>query len=283
MAVSLSAAFVTLFEAEVKQAYQATSQLMGTMRTRTGVEGSTAKFPKLGRGVAQLRIPQTDVTPMNLQWTQATATLQDWTAPEYSDIFNQQKVNFEERRELVMAVSAAIGRRLDQLVIDALDVPTYTSQTVDEDIGGTSTNLNVTKMRETKRIQDALNVPPSDRHIVVHANNLAAFLGETEATSADFNSVKALVQGDIDTFMGYKFHVLGDRAEGGLPKATNDRTGWAWHKAALGLAIGLGPKVEINYIPEKTSWLVNAMLAAGSVVIDTEGVVEITYDESDLG
>jgi len=283
MAASLSNAFVTLFETEVKQAYQAQSVLMGTMRTRTGVEGSTVKFPKLGKGVASPRVPQTDVVPMNLQWAQSTATLADWNAAEYSDIFDQQKVNYEERRELVMAVSAAIGRRLDQIIINALDVPTYTNQTVADTVGGTNSNLNVDKMRETKRIHDKLNVPPTGRHILIHGNNLSAFLGETQTTSADYNSVKALVQGEIDTFMGYKFHVIGDRAEGGLPISGTDRLVWAWHEAALGLAIGLGPKVEIHYIPEKTSWLVNAMLAAGSVVIDTEGVVEITCDEADLG
>jgi hypothetical protein len=46
--------------------------------------------------------------------------MSDYIAAEYSDIFSQQKVNFDERRELVQVVSGAIGRRMDQLVIDAL-------------------------------------------------------------------------------------------------------------------------------------------------------------------
>lgn len=285
MAASLSTAFVTLFEAEVKQAYQGQSMLVGSgaVRVRRGVEGSTVKFPKLGKGVASVRIPQTDVTPMNLTWTQATCTLTDYNAAEYSDIFNQAKVNFEERNELVQAVAAAIGRRQDQLVIDALDVPTYTSQTVDEDIGGTDSNVNVDKLREGKRIHDKLNVPTGDRHILIHANGLSALLGETEATSSDFASVKALVNGEINTFLGFLFHTIGDRDEGGLPVSTADRTFWSWHKRAVGYAEGIGPKVEINYIPEKTSWLVNALLSAGAVVIDSEGVVEYTADEDDLG
>jgi hypothetical protein len=280
MAIGLSNAFVTLFDAEVKQAYQAKAQLVGATRQRRGVEGSTAKFPKAGKGVATLRIPQTDVTPLNVDFSQVTATLEDWNAAEYSDIFMQQKVNFDERQELVQVVSNAIGRRQDQLIIDALTASS-TSLTVGNDIGGTDTNLNLEKLLAAKKALDAGNVPPSDRHMVIHANNLSALLGETEVTSSDFASVKALVNGEINTFLGFKFHVLGDRAEGGLTvDGSSDRTIWAFHKDALGYAEGMGPKTEINYVPEKTSFLVNSMFSAGAVAIDAEGIVQITCREA---
>ncbi len=280
MAIGLSNAFVTLFDAEVKQAYQAKAQLVGATRQRRGVEGSTAKFPKAGKGVATLRIPQTDVTPLNVDFSQVTATLEDWNAAEYSDIFMQQKVNFDERQELVQVVSNAIGRRQDQLIIDALTASS-TSLTVGNDIGGTDTNLNLDKLLAAKKALDAGNVPPSDRHMVIHANNLSALLGETEVTSSDFASVKALVNGEINTFLGFNFHVLGDRAEGGLTvDGSSDRTIWAFHKDALGYAEGMGPKTEINYVPEKTSFLVNSMFSAGAVAIDAEGIVQITCREA---
>jgi len=280
MAIGLSNAFVTLFDAEVKQAYQAKAQLVGAVRQRRGVEGSTAKFPKAGKGVATLRIPQTDVTPLNVDFSQVTATMQDWNAAEYSDIFMQQKVNFDERQELVQVVANAIGRRQDQLIIDALTASS-TSNTVSNDIGGTDTNLNLDKLLAAKKALDKNNVPPQDRHMVIHANSLAALLGETEVTSSDYNSVKALVSGEINTFLGFKFHVLGDRTEGGLAvDGSNDRTIWAFHKDALGYAEGMGPKTEINYVPEKTSFLVNAMFSAGAVAIDAEGIVQITCREA---
>ena len=280
MAIGLSNAFVTLFDAEVKQAYQAKAQLVGATRQRRGVEGSTAKFPKAGKGVATLRIPQTDVTPLNVDFSQVTATLEDWNAAEYSDIFMQQKVNFDERQELVQVVSNAIGRRQDQLIIDALTASS-TALTVGNDVGGTDTNLNLDKLLAAKKALDAGNVPPSDRHMVIHANNLSALLGETEVTSSDFASVKALVNGEINTFLGFNFHVLGDRAEGGLTvDGSSDRTIWAFHKDALGYAEGMGPKTEINYVPEKTSFLVNSMFSAGAVAIDAEGIVQITCREA---
>jgi N4-gp56 family major capsid protein len=280
MAVGLSNAFVTLFAREVKQAYQAKAQLVGAVRTRTGVEGSTAKFPKVGKGVASVRIPQTDVTPLNVDFSQVTVTLEDYNAAEYSDIFMQKKVNFDEKTELVEVLANAIGRRQDQLIIDALE-GSGTSLTVANSIGGANTDLNLDKLREAKKLLDGKNVPPTDRHIILHANNLSALLGETEVTSVDFNSVKTLVNGEVDTFMGFKFHVIGDRTEGGLTKdASNDRTVIAFHKDALGYAEGMAPKTEINYVPEKTSHLVNSMISAGAVAIDAEGIVDITCREA---
>jgi len=280
MAIGLSNAFVTLFDAEVKQAYQAKAQLVGAVRQRKGVEGSTAKFPKVGKGVATLRIPQTDVTPLNVDFSQVTATMQDWNAAEYSDIFMQQKVNFDERQELVQVVANAIGRRQDQLVIDALTASS-TSNTVSNDIGGTDTNLNLDKLLAAKKLLDKGNVPPQDRHMVIHANSLASILAEQKLTSSDYASVKALVAGEINTFLGFTFHVLGDRTEGGLAvDGSLDRTVWAFHKDAVGYAEGMGPKTEINYVPEKTSFLVNSMFSAGAVAIDAEGIVQITCRES---
>jgi hypothetical protein len=279
MAQNLSTAFVTLFDAEVKQAYQASAVLRPAVRIRSGVEGSTYKFPKIGKGVAQVRIPQTDITPLNVTYSQVTATLSDYIAAEYSDIFMQAKVNFDERRELVKVVSNAIGRRQDQLILDALTASSATS--VSNDIGGSDTNMNVAKLRAAAQTLNTNNVPMEGRHIIIHASSLASLLSETAVTSTDFNTVKALVQGEINTFLGFTFHVLGDRTEGGLIKdGSNDRTCFAFHKDALGLAEGIAPKTEINYVPEKTSFLIASMFSAGAVAIDDEGIVKIVCRES---
>lgn len=280
MAQLISNAFVTLFDAEVKQAYQASRALAGLVRERNGVEGSTVKFPKIGKGSATIRVPQTDVSPLNVSYSQVTATMADWNAAEYSDIFHQQKVNFDERRELVSVVSNAIGRRMDQILLDAL-AASSTSLTVSNDIGGTDTNLNVAKLRRAKKLLDQNNVPMDGRAMIISASGLEGLLGETQATSADFNSVRALVSGEIDTFLGFKFVTIGDRSEGGLPiDGSLDRTCYAFHRDAVGMGIGMNQRTEINYVPEKTSFLVNSMFSAGAVAIDDEGIVKITCRES---
>jgi len=277
MAINVSTAFVDLFDSEVKQAYQAESVLRGTMRTRTGVAGNTVKFPTIGKGVATLRVPQTDVTPLNVTYGQVTATMEDYIAAEYSDIFQQSHINFDERSELVQVVSKSIARRMDQIMIDALNAATGTS-TVATTIGGAGTNMNIEKLRATAKAMNEKNVPSEGRNLLMHASQLDALLGETEITSQDFASVKALVQGEINTFMGFNIMTIGDRDENGLPKPST-RTCFAWHKDSMGYAESMAQKTEVNYVPEKTSFLVSSMFSAGSVAIDGEGIVKISCTE----
>tara|TARA_R110000822_G_scaffold89516_5_gene207278 strand:+ start:220 stop:1062 length:843 start_codon:yes stop_codon:yes gene_type:complete len=280
MAVQISNAFVTLFDSEVKQAYQGQRLLAGVARERSGIEGSTVKFPKIGKGSATIRVPQTDVTPLNVSYSQVTATMEDYIAAEYSDIFNQQKVNFDERQELVQVVSGAIARRMDQVVLDALNAASSPS-TVANSVGGANTDLNIEKLRATKKALDAKNVPADGRCFLMHANSLSALLADTEVTSSDFASVKALVTGEIGTYMGFKFITFGDRDEGGLAiDGSADRTLFAFHRDALGLGIGMNQNSRVDYIAEKTSFLVASMFSAGAVAIDDEGIVKITCRES---
>jgi hypothetical protein len=277
MAINVSTAFVDLFDSEVKQAYQAESVLRGTMRTRTGVAGNTVKFPTIGKGVATLRVPQTDVTPLNVTYGQVTATMEDYIAAEYSDIFQQSHINFDERSELVQVVSKSIARRMDQIMIDALNAATGTTA-VATSIGGAATNMNIEKLRATAKAMNEKNVPSEGRNLLMHASQLDSLLGETEITSQDFASVKALVQGEINTFMGFNILTVGDRDEGGIPKPST-RTCFAWHKDAMGYAESMAQKTEVNYVPEKTSFLVSSMFSAGSVSIDGAGIVKISCTE----
>jgi len=278
MAQGITSAFVQLFDAEVKQAYQGARALAGVTRERNNVEGNQVKFPKIGKGTATVRVPQTDVTPLNVTYSQVTATMSDYIAAEYSDIFHQQKVNFDERRELVQVVGNAIGRRMDQLVIDAINAASSPS-TVSTDIGGTGTNLNLAKLLAAKKALDAKNVPAEGRCAIIHANGLSALLDETELTSSDFATVKALSTGEINTFLGFKFITVGDRDEGGLPLSGGVRTNLFFHRDSAGLGIGMGQRSEINYVAEKTSFLVSSMFSAGAVAIDDEGIVKVSATE----
>lgn len=284
MALNVSTAFVTLFDAEVRQAYQAARSLAGLTREKS-IEGSIAKFNVIGKGVATVRTPQADITPLNVTYTQVSATMVDYIASEYSDLFQQSHINFSERNELVQVVGNAIGRRMDQVAIDALVAegsPGTVANTIGEDgTAGSASDMNTGKVRAAKKVLDAANVPPADRVLLIHANNLASLLAQTSATSSDFNSVKALVSGELDTWLGMRVVTVGDRDEGGLPKdGSNDRSCFAFHKESVGMGISMNQRSEVNYIPEKTSWLVSSMFGAGAISIQGSGIVKITCREA---
>tara|TARA_R100001443_G_scaffold2205_2_gene7480 strand:+ start:3471 stop:4331 length:861 start_codon:yes stop_codon:yes gene_type:complete len=284
---TISPAFVTLFDAEVKQAYQASRSLAGLTREKSAEGSSTVKFPKLAKGVASVRTPQSDVVPMSIAYSQVTATMTDYIAAEYSDIFDQSHVNFNDRQELVSAVGNAIGRRMDQVTIDALDAATAVAvaNTVAEDgSAGSASDLNTGKIRAAKKALDANNVPPDNRCLLIHANNLSSLLAQTSATSSDFNTIRTLVDGSINTWLGFRVVVIGDRDEGGLTKdGSNDRSTYAFHRDSMGLGISMNQKTNVDWVPEKTSWLVASMFGAGAIAIEdgsSGGIVKITCRES---
>lgn len=282
MSKFLSAAAINSFDALVKQTYQGEAMLRGTVRLKTGVVGSSHKFPKIGKGIATPRIPQTDVIPMGVPHTGSTATLADWNAPEYTDLFDQAATNVDERKALAYIIAAAIGRREDQMIVDALDAGG--AVTISVNIGGTSTNMNTAKARAAKALLDKQGAPKRDRFMLIHTDGLNnGMLADTVATSSDYNAIKALVQGELDTWLGFKWMAMEDRDEGGLAKVATTRTCFAFHggmMGSVGLAIGLDFRTEVNYIPEKTSWLANGLFKGGSVAIDPTGIIEINATET---
>ncbi len=290
MSKNLSSVAAVQFDTEVKHAYQTmAATLAGTTTERKGVEGSEYKFRKMGKGQATKRTaPSADAVPMNVDHALIVCTLEDWDANEYTDIFNAAEVNFDEVKELGGTIAGAIGRRDDQLKMNAAAAGTYSATPVQgtsgglvgTDVGGTGTNLNVAKLRRIKKYMDDNEVPAEGRHITVSPSGLEGLLGETQVTSADYNSVKALVQGDVDTFLGFKFHVIGIRAEGGLPKAGAVRDGFAWHEAALGYANGIDMTTSIDWIAVKKSWLSAGNLKAGAVIRDIDGMVKYQATEA---
>ena len=118
---NLSPAPCAAFDLEVHRISRSKQFLTASARTRTGVVGSTVNFPKVGKGQASVRTPATDVVPLNKHVLICSLyTSSDYYAVSTTDIFLQQKVNFDERRELAQVVGSAIGRRQDQILLDAL-------------------------------------------------------------------------------------------------------------------------------------------------------------------
>lgn len=268
---------VAEFDRDVKQEYAASANLRATVKVKSGVTGTTCRFQKSAQGLANKKTPQADVVPMNIDYSHVTATMEDWNAPEYTDIFDAPKINFDEKAELVSLSAKAIARREDQIIIDALKVGATTLE-VAKTIGGVNT-MNTAKFREAKRLMDYNNVPGDGRTFLMSSEALYDMLGDTDADNFDTNAVKALVSGELTAWLGFKIMSLGFMPEGGLPKTGDTRKAFAYVSSCLGYCIGMDMRAEVNYVPQKTSWLVNTMFSAGGVAIDSNGMVTISHDE----
>lgn len=278
MSQHISKVDIAAFDKEVKQAYAANPGLRETIRKKTDVVGSTYRFQKMSQGKANKKVPQADVTLMNIDYGTVTCTLEDWVASELSDRFDQLKINFTERKELATISAKAIRRCEDQLIINALEADPGNTVPVDYPDTGTNTGMNTAKFRLTKRYLDFLSVPGTDRHMVMSSEALFDMLGDDDADTFDKNAVKMLVQGELTTWLGFNIRTIGKMTEGGLPitpDPDNFRSCFAYHTDCVGIAIGQALMTEINYIPMKTSWLINSLFSAGSVVIDNTGVVKV--------
>jgi hypothetical protein len=281
MSKFLSAVARQEFDSQVKHAYQQAGKLKMCVTNRDGVVGDIYKFRRMGKGLANQKASQADVTPMDVSHALINCILENWLAPEYTDIFDQAEVNFDEQSELASTIANAMGRRQDQLVIDAMGNIPAEAGTALADIAVGAAGMTVDKIRQAGAAFDGTGMGMEGRYIAWNKTQKQQLLGSTEATSSDFMNVKALVNGDIDSFYGFRFVLIEDRDEGGLPGGGSaSATSFAFHRDAVGLATGIDIKTEVNYIAEKTSWLCNGLLKAGSIVRDAEGVIKILTNDT---
>jgi hypothetical protein len=286
MSKNLTNAAVIAFDNEVKHEYQGAGKLRNTVTVRNGVVGESYKFTRMGKGLANQKASQADVTPMDISHARQAATMSNWNAPEYTDIFDQAEVNFDERQELAQTIAKALARREDQLIIDAMTAVTFAATNDSNPDTGRILDVKATANFSLDLVGSAaahfndIEAENDMRHIALKADALQTLLEDAEVTSTDYNTVKALVRGELDTYYGFKFHVIGTRAEGGLPGVTTAEIAYAWHAPAIGIAIGIDMKTTIDWVAQKTSWLANGCFKAGAVAREPQGIVKLVYDET---
>lgn len=270
----------TEFDSQVKLAYQGSSKLRNTVEYRGNVVGDTYKFRLMGKGQGHERTGSSSlVVPMDVTHSLLTATMSNWEHPAYTDIFDQAEVNFDEQRKLTETIGKAMGRTEDQIIIDIVTAGTFnTTATAGQgfEIAAGGTAFTTAKLRSLRAYYDDLEVDETVT-VVVSGTGMQSLLSNTETTSSDFNTVKALVNGEINTFMGFRFVTVGARRlEGGL--GGSGLVAYAWAPNAVGLAAGnLEKSMSVDWVPERSSWLCNGMLKAGAAIIDAEGTAKISF------
>jgi hypothetical protein len=278
----ISAAFVTQYEAEVFMAYQqGGSKLRNTVRVRSGVVGSTDKFTKIGKGVANQKTRHGDVSAMDVDHSQIQVSLEDWYAPDYVDVLDEYKIKHDERRALTQSGAYAIGRKVDQLIIAGATASLPAARIV----GTGAAGLDLALCLDAFALLNLGDVPDDgQRYAVVGPYQWNQLLQIDQFAKSDYVGADAPVwlKGteakrwlNIVWLMHTGLTVTNVAAAGSDP-AYDYTSCLMFHKSALGLAEGgEGLKSEINYVPEKVAYLCNNMISAGAVRIDDAGVVQI--------
>jgi hypothetical protein len=275
MSISLSNVEQTEFDALVKIEYHSYGFLLrDSVRLKKDVIGEFVQFRKVDQVFSVPTAYMQAVTIQDPGYDKVTCSLQKYTTPTAVDTVQELTVNFDAKMENAMLVGQGMGRRSDQIIIDAL-VADPGDTIVD---GGT--NFNYEKFTEVYEYFENHAVPKGDRWIALSASNVRSLMQDDQFVSTFYTQNRILDRGWILDYLGINLVTIPEMTEGGLPKVGDIRTALAWHKMSTGMAIGHDFRTEINYLPDRTSWLVNGIFSAGAVVIDPRGVIAIECDES---
>ena len=230
-------------------ARQEKSLLFDKVWVRTDVTGKSFYQDQIGKWEMQAKTGLNVDTPandLNLARTRIDiATYQDARLMDRST--NLQSFT-DPLSQASTCITSSVGIQLDKVIYTALGGTSYRGETGENSItfpslqtvavnhasNGENTGLTVAKIRRASKMLTAQGVPASDRTLVCSATALEQLLGATEVTSSDYNNVKALVSGDVDTFVGFKFVVLPD---GIITKDGEIANYYAFHKT--GICVGM--------------------------------------------
>ena len=255
MSSQITTAFVEQYSANI----QMLSQQMGSLlRDKVRVEsvvGKNAFFDQVGSVTAVLKTSRHSDTPqIDTPHSRRRVSLGDY---EFADLIDQQdkvRLLIDPTSSYAQAAAMAMGRAMDDVIITAALGTAYTGETgtgtesVQTGVVKGTTGLTVAKLILAKDLLDKADVDPSiPRHVMCGPEQLGNLLGDSEVTSSDFNTVKALVQGELDTYLGFKFTVTNR-----LPKSGNDRTCIAYAEDGLLLGIGKDISARIDERADKS-------------------------------
>jgi hypothetical protein len=141
----------------------------------------------------------------------------------------------------------------------------------------TETALTIAKLLTCKELLDDANIDEErQRYFLTNPHNLNQLMNTTEVKSSDYNTVKALAQGHVDTFMGFKF-IKSTRLAAGAD--TSCRRCYAFAQDAIVLAIAEEPTVSIDLRPDLlNSTQVYSTLSIGATRVEGPAVVSIELD-----
>jgi len=177
----------------------------------------------------------------------------------------------------------AMNRRKDRLIIAALGGNAYAGHSggttvalpAGQKIASGAVGMTVGKLLAAKQLLDEAEAPMEDRYFVHTSEDVIDLLGTVEVTSADYNTVRALAAGQVDSFLGFKF------IQTELLYLENGSAAAAWYsyafcKGAVGfgtvedITVRLTERADKNY-----AWQPYVSMDMGATRVEDELVVEI--------
>lgn len=208
---------VQQYAANVYHLSQQEGSIIAPLVRKEQFKGKAEFFDRLGEATAQDKVGRNTDTPnLNIDHTRrmVTTVTREWgTLVDRKD--KLQNIHSPES-EYAKAAAMGLGRRRDQVLIEAAF-----GSAVSGESGASTVSLpntckvaavassaltypNAQVIRKAKRLMDAAKVK-GKRYIVHSADFLEALLAVTEVTSSDYNVVKALAQGELNSWCGFEF------------------------------------------------------------------------------
>jgi len=285
MSTQITTAFVNQFSANVQMLSQQMGSLLRNAVDTESVNGEKAFFDQVGQAAAVLRTSRHQDTPLvETPHTRRMVTMSDYEYADLIDDSDKVRLLVDPTSTYSRAAAAAMGRAMDDVIITAAlgssqtgkDGSTTTALPAGQKIAHGSAGLTIAKLVSAKELLDAASVDPSiPRHIIVSPKQVSDLLNNTTVTSADFNTVKALAQGEINSFVGFNFIVSNRLTDDGTSRQVI-----AFAQDGMKLAVGKEPAARIDERADKSySTQVYYCQTIGATRMEEEKVVEIACNE----
>ena len=284
------------------------SRLRGLSRTES-LNGEEGFFDYYGPVTAEEKVGRhADTTYQETEHGRRRVTMRDYFWSDLVDKVDKLRLIHDPESQYSKAAMMAMGRKMDDILIEAAlgtgfsgkdgatPVPFPNAQKIGAFDGAASSGLNVRTLRAIKKKFHQNEVDMEPLYIVCQAEQIDNLLGETEITSQDFNTVKALVNGEVNTFMGFNFVRLerlpvttgattfdattGQVGVGGDTVGAGARRCFAFAGSGLLLALGDDVKARIDELPHKHySNQVYTCMSMGATRLEESKIVEILSAE----
>ena len=268
---NIDQSFIKQFEAEVHLCFQQMgTKLRSTVRTKSGVQGASTTFQKIGKGMAGTKERHGLVPVMNLDHTPVECVLQDFYAGDWVDELDEIKTNIDERRVVASAGAYALGRKSDELIIGELALAS-------ESIAADSSGLTKAKALAALEVLNSNDVPDDgQRFAVVGVHQWNELLSMDEFASADYvGDSYPLLQGtESRRWLGVNWIM-----HNALPLEGSVRVCFMYHRNAIGHASGRDVKTDITWHGERAAHFISNCMSQGARIVDGAGVLKIMCED----